>query len=334
MKKILQIIIIINGLIFVLYIFSYNVGQESLNHIKNNLQLKVLNEDTQNQETQSNQNKLTETKYIASSNKINVETEEIILSSCNNRVIRKNIKSIWTYLTDGDGYHRSAIKLIKSIKNHTTVHDYDTLILEIKEKPLSQSIKQSLISNGWQICQVDRIAPRDEENTFGRFRDQFTKLVLWNFIEYEAIYYFDSDTFVIGNIDSFLNTHENFNSSIKIGVTRDISASVWKSTFNMGVFVIKPNKEEFVRLIKLKNDPNFLFETAMSEQGFLNVAYKDQWYEIGFENNANLAVYSQKPEYWKERESKINVIHYTMNKPWQCGNEYKAVCQLWQESGY
>ena len=257
--------------------------------------------------------------------------EIIYLSSCKNKVIQKNKKSIWTFLTDGDGYHKSAVKLIKSIKNHTSVHDYDTIVLEIKEKPLKESVKELLSSNGWQICQVDRIAPRDESGTFGRFRDQFTKLILLNFTEYEAVYYFDSDTLVIGNIDLFLNTHKNLNNSIRIGVTRDIFASEWKSTFNMGVFVIKPNKDEFLRLIKLKLDPKFIFTTAQSEQGFLNVAYKDQWYEIGFENNANLAVYSQKPDYWKERENEINVIHYTMQKPWDCTDEYKAVCKLWQD---
>ena len=177
---------------------------------------------------------------------------------------------------------------------------------------------------------MDRIAPRNEEGTFGRFRDQFTKLVLWNFLEYEAVYYFDSDAFVIGNIDSLLNIYKYFNSSERIGVTRDIRENGWVSTFNMGLFVVKLNKGELVRLLKLKEDPNFLFKTIMSEQGFLNVANKDQWFEIGFENNANLAVYSQKPDYWKERENKINVIHFTMNKPWACGDICKPVFKYWK----
>ena len=253
------------------------------------------------------------------------------LSSCKNEVKRNNKKSIWTFLTDGDGYHKSAVKLIKSIKAHTSVHDYDTLVLEIKEKPLPESVKQSLRSNGWEICQVDRIAPRDEASTHGTFRDQFTKLILWNFTEYEAIYYFDSDVFVLRNIDSFLNIHKNFSSSIKIGVTRDIRENGWVSTFNMGVFAIKPNRQELKRLIKLKENKSVLFESIMAEQGFLNEIYKNQWYEIGFENNANLAVYSQKPEYWKERENKINVIHFTMSKPWHCSTFYKHICKYWED---
>ena len=83
-------------------------------------------------------------------------------------------------------------------------------------------------------------------------------------------------------------------------------------------------------MLGLKNDTNFKFETTMSEQGFLNEAYKNQWYEIGFENNANLAVYSQKPDFWSVRSSNISVIHYTMEKPWSCRGVYKKVCALWE----
>jgi lipopolysaccharide biosynthesis glycosyltransferase len=68
----------------------------------------------------------------------------------------------------------------------------------------------------------------------------------------------------------------------------------------------------------------------MSEQGFLNVLYKDQGFEIGFEYNANVAAYSEKRDYWNSREHNISVIHYTLGKPWKCGDEYKPVCDLWR----
>ena len=68
----------------------------------------------------------------------------------------------------------------------------------------------------------------------------------------------------------------------------------------------------------------------MSEQGFLNVAYKDLWYEIGFENNANLAVYSQKRDFWDAKIDFITVIHFTMEKPWACSDTYKEPCEFWR----
>ena len=84
------------------------------------------------------------------------------------------------------------------------------------------------------------------------------------------------------------------------------------------MFVLKPDRAEFARLIRLKDDPQFKFVTTMSEQGFLNVVYDRQWFDIGFEKNVNLVVYKRANEYWRERANAIRVIHFTMVKPWAC----------------
>jgi glycogenin glucosyltransferase len=244
----------------------------------------------------------------------------------------KHKLAVWTFLTDDVNYAHSAVKLIYSIRANTKSIYYDTNVMELYEKPLANTTRKILIEAGWTICQVRRIAPRDEAGTYPRFRDQFTKLVFWKLTQYMAHVYFDSDAFVVGNIDELLDSYRKLDDDKnRLGVTRDIRASVWQETFNMGVFVIKPNILEFNRLIALKTDPNFKFETTMSEQGFLNVVYKNKWYEIGFEYNANLAAYTQQPEYWKKRESNIRVIHYTMNKPWACDGSYQLVCDKWQK---
>jgi len=244
----------------------------------------------------------------------------------------QNQIAVWTFLTDDVNYAISAVKLIKSIRANTKSVYYDTNAMELFEKPLANSTRDILVQAGWTLCHARRIAPRDEEQTYPRFRDQFTKLVLWNFTQYKAHIYFDSDTFIVGNIDDLLVSYHKLNDdNYRLGVTRDIKASVWLETFNMGVFVIKPSVEEFKRLIMLKENPEFEFETAMSEQGFLNVVYEKKWYEIGFKYNANLAVYTQQHDFWKRRESNIRVIHYTMKKPWACDDSYHLVCEIWQK---
>ena len=253
---------------------------------------------------------------------------------CKNNLQYENSIAIWTFLTDDlANYAQGAVKLLKSIQKNAKQTTYDAIILELIEKPFEITLKESILAAGWKICQVKRIGPRDEAGTFPRFRDQFTKLLLLNATEYVANFYFDSDTFVVREIDTFLNVHKNFDPvKHKIGCTKDIRGGVWQQTFNMGVFVVKPDTAEFERVLRLKSDNNFTFETTMSEQGFLNVVYKDLWYEIGFENNANLAVYSQKRDYWNERQDQINVIHFTMNKPWSCSDTYKQPCDKWRSS--
>ena len=273
---------------------------------------------------------------IEQENRNNITYKLKFLNIClNNQTFSSEI-AVWTLLTDGaDYYGLGAIKLLKSMKKNVKTTKFDAFVLELVNKPIRpKRMRDKLLRVGWRICQVNRIAPRDEKGTFGRFRDQFTKLLLWNITEFKANYYFDSDTFVLRNIDNFFTIHNQLDSNQqKIGCTRDWSPKFneWSNGFNMGVFVLVPDQIEFNRLIKLKNDFNFTFETSQAEQGFLNVVYENLWLEIGFENNANLAVYTASRDYWNEREKNINVIHYTMNKAWACTDEYKAPCDFWRD---
>jgi len=259
---------------------------------------------------------------------------ENFIQICQNKQTFNNDIAIWTLLTDdADYYGLGAIKLLKSIRKNVMHTKFDAYVLELVNKPIRpKRIREKMLRAGWRICQVNRIAPRDEQGTFGRFRDQFTKLLLFNITEFKVNYYFDSDTFVLQNIDDFFNIHQKFNSNVhKIGCAKDWSSKLneWSSGFNMGVFVLKPNQSEFNRLIELKNDLNLTFETSQAEQGFLNVVYEKSWFDIGFGNNANLAVYTGNRDFWNANEKAINVIHYTMEKPWSCGQSYKEPCDLW-----
>jgi alpha-N-acetylglucosamine transferase len=247
-----------------------------------------------------------------------------------NNVTFKHKHSVWTLLTDGENYANAVLKLLLSVQQNTHV-GFDFLVLEQSNKKISESVKQKILSKGGQLCQVERIPPRDENGPLLRFLDQLTKLRIWEMTEFESCIYFDLDCLVVKNIDHMFNVHKLFDpNKHKIGVSQDIAGGQWLSTFNMGVFVVRPNQTEFERLMKLKADSNFKFPAIMGDQGFMNEVFKDQWYEIGFEYNANLAAYSQKREFWDKRARNISVIHYTMSKPWECTGEYKEVCDLWR----
>ena len=236
--------------------------------------------------------------------------------------------AISTMLIDADDsdYVLGAIKLVKSLSLTMSTKDFDFVLLELIERPLSFKIKEILINAGWKIKSVHRIKPHDEKNTFPRFRDQFTKLQLWDMTEYQRIIYLDSDTLVIKDISSLVKIPMSDN--VQIVASKDIADGKWRTTFNMGMFMIKPDHSEYTRLLKMKDTVKF--ETAMSEQGFLNVVYKGKWLDPGFEFNANIAAFSQIPTFWKSIEEKIRIIHYTMEKPWKCSYTYKKLCDLWR----
>ena len=80
-------------------------------------------------------------------------------------------------------------------------------------------------------------------------------------------------------------------------------------SINFGVFSIPPDQNQLKRLLELKSNKSFQFETVMLEQGFLNEVFRNKWLEIDFEYNANLWVNSAPKDYWTQREKKISVIH-------------------------
>ena len=110
---------------------------------------------------------------------------------------------------------------------------------------------------------------------------------------------------------------------------RDYARSQWRQGFNMGVFVVRPDLLEYARLKRLQKFGVIAFETAMAEQGFLNVVYRDIWEELPFAYNANLAIYAQDREYWDNNINIVRIIHYTMTKPWACDAHYAPVCAIW-----
>jgi hypothetical protein len=238
---------------------------------------------------------------------------------------------IATMLTEkADDYGIGSVMLLRSIKRRTTlVSKTDFRIIELESKPIQDHHLRSMLEEeGWSFMSVPRIPPRDEGGTNGNFKDQFTKLHLWNLTQYtDRILYLDSDCLVSGKLDELLV----MNISAKpLWAARDIRDGSWRETFNMGVFMIRPSSDEYRRLIQLKDDTSVRFETIMAEQGFLNVVYKNQWGDIGFRNNANLAAYSTFKNQWDlEKSSGINVIHFTMSKPWWCNREYQEICDLW-----
>ncbi len=101
------------------------------------------------------------------------------IKMCLNKVTYQNEVAVWSLLSDDHlKYAVGAVKLLKSLENNVAKKTFDANIMELIEKPIEARARRFLLRAGWRICQVRRIAPRDESNTYGRFRDQFTKVIL------------------------------------------------------------------------------------------------------------------------------------------------------------
>mmetsp|Transcript_17360 Transcript_17360/g.32911 ORF Transcript_17360/g.32911 Transcript_17360/m.32911 type:complete len:355 (+) Transcript_17360:184-1248(+) len=232
---------------------------------------------------------------------------------------------IWTMLNDNMSYTLGAAKMGRGVNRHTQT-PHDLIVMEIESKPLGPEHWAKLSQIGFKRCVVQSIPP--PQQTRPDLKEKFAVLHVWAMTVYDTVLFIDADTFVQNSLDDLINMDLNGKT---IGVTKDIRARKWVDTFNSGVLLLHPDEKEYQRLIGLLKS-GLVFDYIMSDQGFLNEVYKNDWHEIGFMNNANLALYRFQREFWDQHKvSDINIIHYTMQKPWKCkpNGPYGPICKIW-----
>jgi hypothetical protein len=259
-------------------------------------------------------------------NKINSTTATATAHHCiNDDFHPQNTVGVWTMLNDNMDYVKGAAKLGIGVRAKTKT-PLDLVVMELKTKPLSDEMWDILRPAGFIKCSVESI--KAPEKTRSDLKEKFAVLHVWAMEVYETVVFLDADTFVQNSIDDLI--HMDLKGK-PVGVTKDIRARKWVETFNSGVMVLHPSMIEHKRLVDLLYS-GLKFDYIMSDQGFLNEVYKDNWHEIGFVNNANLALYLFQRTFWDEHKLEdINIIHYTMQKPWKCrpNGGYGPICKLW-----
>lgn len=241
----------------------------------------------------------------------------------------KHKASVWTMLNDDPFYVLGALKMGRGVKKYTST-PHDLVVMELQSKPLTTEQWLDLHKVGFMRCVVKSIpAPA---KTRPDLKEKFAVLHVWAMVAYETVLFLDADTLVIKSLNSLLNMDLQ---NKAIGVTKDIRDRKWVSTFNSGVLLLHPSLDEYERLRKLLSS-GIKYDYIMSDQGFLNEVYKDNWHEIGFVNNANLALYRFQRVFWDTYPlEEINVIHYTMKKPWKCNasdGTYGPICKIWVDA--
>jgi len=237
----------------------------------------------------------------------------------------QNTVGVWTMLNDNLAYVKGAAKLGLGVKRKTKT-PIDLVVMELKSKPLGEDMWEVLMPSGFIRCSVESI--KAPEKTRGDLTEKFAVLHVWAMEVYETVVFLDADTYVQNSIDDLI--HMDLQGK-PLGVTKDIRERKWVETFNSGVMLLHPSVKEHERLVELLYS-GLQFDFVMSDQGFLNEVYKNNWHEIGFVNNANLALYRFQRAFWDQHKLEdINVIHYTMQKPWKCKSKgpYGPICDVW-----
>jgi len=240
-------------------------------------------------------------------------------------------------MVSSDDYVKGANTLYYSLVAHwdTSLLKETSFVALVVDSHRNDYIYSQL--QGWSIVPVPLITPPyDGAVTFYRFKEQFTKLHVWNMTAFGRVLYLDSDTLCLRDPTLILK-----NSNHSFGAVLDWERGAIRDHFNMGVFSIEPRNEEFKRLDALRVSERG-YRMDMAEQGLLNCVYQNHSMIdlYPFTYNGNLAAAVQNRTFWETNYPRLRFLHYTLIKPFhpstrsQCDNNNESclkTMKLWDD---
>ncbi|XP_050378668.1 galactinol synthase 2-like [Argentina anserina] len=241
-----------------------------------------------------------------------------------------------TFLAGNSDYVKGVVGLAKGLRKVKTA--YPLVVAVLPDVP--ENHRRILESQGCIVREIEPVYPPENQTQFAMayYVINYSKLRIWEFVEYNKMIYLDGDIQVYDNIDHLFDLPDgNFYAVMdcfcektwshtpqyKIGYCQQCQERVkWAAElgpppslyFNAGMFVFEPSLLTYQDLLKtLKVAPT----TPFAEQDFLNMYFRDVYKPIPPVYNLVLAMLWRHPE--NVELEKVKVIHYCAagSKPWR-----------------
>ncbi|KAL2547008.1 Galactinol synthase 4 [Forsythia ovata] len=235
-------------------------------------------------------------------------------------------KGYVTFLAGTGDYVKGVVGLAKGLRKVKSA--YPLVVAILPDVP--EEHREILRAQGCIVQEIEPIYPPDHQIQFSMayYVINYSKLRIWNFLEYSKMVYLDADIEVYENIDHLLDTPNGyFYAPLLHSFPLDIANSAqirllgllkWDplllSYFNAGMFVYEPSKLTYESLLEtLKITP----PTPFAEQDFLNMFFQKVYKPIPLLYNLVLAMLWRHPE--NVELEKVKVVHYCAagSKPWR-----------------
>ena len=152
--------------------------------------------------------------------------------------------------------------------------------------------------------------------------DNFCKLCLWEFEEFNRVVFLDADTLVVRNIEKLFG-YPQFSAAPNLYETLDDMHRL-----NSGVFVAEPSKETYDHMLERLLVPDKFWKRT--DQTFLETYFSD-WHGLPYVYNVLQYIYFNLPLLWQWQS--VKVVHYQYEKPWEQGHgrseQLKPLIDLW-----
>ncbi|XP_021889550.1 galactinol synthase 1-like [Carica papaya] len=241
-----------------------------------------------------------------------------------------------TFLAGNGDYVKGVVGLAKGLRKVKS--SYPLVVAVLPDVP--EEHRRILESQGCIVREIQPVYPPENETQFAMayYVINYSKLRIWEFVEYSKMIYLDGDIQVFDNIDHLFDLPDVYFYAVmdcfcektwshspqyKIGYCQQCPERVrWPEEmgqppalyFNAGMFVFEPSLYTYQDLLStVKVTPT----TPFAEQDFLNMYFKDIYKPIPLVYNLVLAMLWRHPE--KVELDKVKVVHYcaTGSKPWR-----------------
>ncbi|XP_011039081.1 PREDICTED: uncharacterized protein LOC105135748 [Populus euphratica] len=261
------------------------------------------------------------------------------LANNTNSLVKQASISSCAYVTflagDGD-YWKGVVGLAKGLRKAKS--NYPLVVAILPDVP--EEHRKILASQGCLVREIEPVNPPENQTQFAMayYVINYSKLRIWEFVEYSKMIYLDGDIQVFDNIDHLFDMPDGYfyaamdcfcektwcnSPQYKVGYCQQCPDKVhWPAEmgpkpplyFNAGMFVYEPNLSTYHDLLEtLKVTPPTLF----AEQDFLNMFFRDVYKPIPSDYNLVLALLWRHPE--NINLDKVKVVHYCAagSKPWR-----------------
>jgi len=218
--------------------------------------------------------------------------------------------------------------LILSLVKHSERRDLPIIVLHTRDVSKA-SLRTLQKIKRVQLRVVDKMqGPADAARSV-ESRSDFTKIHIWNLVEYSKILYLDADMLVMDDISELF---ERDLGQLRFAAAPDVYPP---DRFNAGCILLEPDQARFENmLINIPVLPSY----DGGDTGFLN-AFFPEWYESPSRNRLPFAYNAQRtlfwmtnqaqPGYWKAIGKK-KILHFSSSpKPWLDSERKGELEMLW-----
>ena len=221
--------------------------------------------------------------------------------------------NVYVTLLTSDSFLIAVQVLAYSLKR---VNSQYGLVVMVSSQVSSHVCEQLRREDGIQLIQVTDIPSpgANESHVPGWINSGYTKLHVFNLIQFSKVVYIDADCLVLENVD------ELFQRPVAFAAAPDVFPP---DRFNAGVLIVQPDATLFQQM---QSSIATISSYDSGDTGFLNAFFPD-WFtssanaRLPFRYNAQMTLYllthEQQPGYWQAIQP-IKILHYSSSpKPWE-----------------